>query len=83
LFVKNNEILPQGKKNLGQYTLIPTLKQIRDKNANEPKVFNCVVPPKKNSKYLQNVFGDVVQNKIYLKKIWCIRILINLRGKVA
>jgi hypothetical protein len=74
---------PREKKSLGHYTLIPTLKQIRDKNANEPKVFNCVVPPKTNSTYLQNVFGNVLQNKFYLKKNWCIRILINLRGKVA
>jgi hypothetical protein len=54
--------LPKGKKNLDPYTLVPTLKQIRDKNANELKVFNCVVLPKKNSKYLENIFGDVLQN---------------------
>jgi hypothetical protein len=31
--------------------------------------FNSVVPSKKNSKYLQNIFGDFLQNKLYLKKI--------------
>jgi len=61
-------------KNIGLYTLIPTLKQIRDKNANvpnffEPNFFNCVAPSKTNSKYLQNIFGDFLQNKFYLKKI--------------
>jgi hypothetical protein len=56
-------------KNIGLYTLIPTQKQIRDKNANEPNFFNCVVPSKTNSKYLQNIFGDFLQNKLYLKKI--------------
>jgi hypothetical protein len=50
---------PREKKPWPLY-LVPTLKQIRDKNANEPKVFNCVVPLKKNSKYLQNIFGDVL-----------------------
>jgi hypothetical protein len=63
--------------------LVPTLKQSRDKNANELKVFNYVVPPKKNSKYLENIFGDVLQNKFYLEKNWCMRIVINLRGKVV
>jgi hypothetical protein len=31
--------------------------------------FNSVVPSKKNSKCLQNIFGDFWQNKLYLKKI--------------
>jgi len=60
---------PREKKKIGPYILISTLKQIREKNANEPNFFNCVVPSKKKIKYLQNIFWDFLQNKLYLKKI--------------
>jgi hypothetical protein len=38
-FIKNNEIMPKVKVNIDSYTLVPTLKQIIEKNANEPIVF--------------------------------------------